>query len=75
MDAAAPVGVLALQGAFAAHEQRLAELGVTTRQVRTPADLAAVRAAGKSRRSSSTSTSLVVRTAAGSTVATHRATA
>ena len=38
----APVGVLALQGAFAAHEQRLAELGVPTRQVRTPADLDAV---------------------------------
>jgi pyridoxal 5'-phosphate synthase pdxT subunit len=34
-----PVGVLALQGAFAAHQQRLAELGVATRQVRTPADL------------------------------------
>jgi pyridoxal 5'-phosphate synthase pdxT subunit len=32
-------GVLALQGAFAAHEQRLAELGASTRQVRTPADL------------------------------------
>jgi pyridoxal 5'-phosphate synthase pdxT subunit len=32
-------GVLALQGAFAAHEQRLAELGASTRQVRTPDDL------------------------------------
>jgi glutamine amidotransferase PdxT len=31
------VGVLALQGAFASHQQRLAELGVLTRQVRTPA--------------------------------------
>jgi len=36
------VGVLALQGAFDAHEQMLRELGVATRQVRTPADLAAV---------------------------------
>ena len=34
------VGVLALQGAFEAHQQRLAELGLPTRQVRTPADLA-----------------------------------
>jgi 5'-phosphate synthase pdxT subunit len=33
------VGVLALQGAFVAHQQRLAELGIPTRQVRTPADL------------------------------------
>jgi len=40
----APVGVLALQGAFAAHQQRLAELGVATRQVRTPGDLAGIRA-------------------------------
>jgi pyridoxal 5'-phosphate synthase pdxT subunit len=32
-------GVLALQGAFAAHEQRLADVGVATRQVRTPGDL------------------------------------
>jgi 5'-phosphate synthase pdxT subunit len=32
-------GVLALQGAFAAHERALAEVGVATRQVRTPADL------------------------------------
>lgn len=37
-----PVGVLALQGAFAAHEQRLAEIGVITRQVRTPDDLEVV---------------------------------
>lgn len=36
------VGVLALQGAFASHQQRLAELGAATRQVRTPTDLAAV---------------------------------
>lgn len=33
------VGVLALQGAFAAHEERLRGLGVETRQVRLPADL------------------------------------
>ena len=33
------IGVLALQGAFAAHEGALRELGVSTRQVRTPADL------------------------------------
>jgi 5'-phosphate synthase pdxT subunit len=36
------VGVLALQGAFASHEQRLAELGTRTRQVRTPSDLSGV---------------------------------
>ena len=36
------VGVLALQGAFDAHEQVLRGLGVETRQVRTPSDLAAV---------------------------------
>ena len=36
------VGVLALQGAFAAHEQALAGLGVATAQVRTPSDLARV---------------------------------
>ena len=36
------VGVLALQGAFRAHELALAEAGVRTRQVRTPADLAGV---------------------------------
>jgi 5'-phosphate synthase pdxT subunit len=36
------VGVLALQGAFAAHEIALAELGAATRQVRSPADLAEV---------------------------------
>lgn len=34
------VGVLALQGAFAAHERALGQLGVATRQVRTPAHLA-----------------------------------
>ncbi len=36
------VGVLALQGAFAAHEAALTEIGASTRQVRTPADLAGV---------------------------------
>ena len=36
------VGVLALQGAFAAHERALTRLGAVTRQVRTAADLAAV---------------------------------
>jgi 5'-phosphate synthase pdxT subunit len=36
------VGVLALQGAFAAHELALADAGARTRQVRTPADLAGV---------------------------------
>jgi 5'-phosphate synthase pdxT subunit len=40
----AVVGVLALQGAFAAHELALHDLGVATRQVRTPADLAGVAA-------------------------------
>ncbi len=33
------VGVLALQGAFAAHQRRLAEVGVATSQVRSPTDL------------------------------------
>jgi 5'-phosphate synthase pdxT subunit len=33
------VGVLALQGAFIEHEQRLRDLGAETRQVRLPADL------------------------------------
>jgi 5'-phosphate synthase pdxT subunit len=33
------VGVLALQGAFVAHQQRFAELDVPTRQVRTPTDV------------------------------------
>jgi 5'-phosphate synthase pdxT subunit len=36
------VGVLALQGAFAVHEQRLRECGVSARQVRTPDDLTRV---------------------------------
>jgi 5'-phosphate synthase pdxT subunit len=36
------IGVLALQGAFRAHAQALAELGVTAREVRTPEHLAAV---------------------------------
>lgn len=38
------VGVLALQGAFVAHERALRQLGVTTEQVRTPAHLAEVQA-------------------------------
>ena len=38
------VGVLALQGAFVAHERALRQLGVTTQQVRTPAHLAEVQA-------------------------------
>jgi 5'-phosphate synthase pdxT subunit len=33
------VGVLALQGAFALHQRMLGDLGVTTVQVRTPAEL------------------------------------
>jgi 5'-phosphate synthase pdxT subunit len=36
------VGVLALQGAFAAHRRRLAELGVNSRDVRQPRDLLGV---------------------------------
>lgn len=36
------VGVLALQGAFESHQLRLSELGVLTRQVRTPDDLLGV---------------------------------
>jgi 5'-phosphate synthase pdxT subunit len=36
------VGVLALQGAFGVHQQRLRSLGVDAPLVRTPADLAAV---------------------------------
>ena len=39
MDGAPLVGVLALQGAFAAHERALTEVGVVTRQVRTPSQL------------------------------------
>lgn len=45
MDHSGPtctVGVLALQGAFRAHAEQLADLGCVTREVRTPADLAAV---------------------------------
>ena len=34
------IGVLALQGAFQAHQRVLAELGASTQHVRTPADLA-----------------------------------
>ncbi len=41
-DAHLTVGVLALQGAFDAHQRALDELGALTRQVRTPADLAVV---------------------------------
>ena len=36
------VGVLALQGAFRAHEEALSALGIESRQVRTPAQLAEV---------------------------------
>ena len=36
------IGVLALQGAFRAHSQTLVDLGVATREVRTPAHLDAV---------------------------------
>jgi pyridoxal 5'-phosphate synthase pdxT subunit len=43
LDPSAPVvGILALQGAFRAHESVLHRLDVATRQVRTPADLEAV---------------------------------
>ncbi|MEY2960060.1 MAG: glutamine amidotransferase subunit PdxT [Actinomycetota bacterium] len=42
VPAGTTVGVLALQGAFESHQQRLTELGVLSRQVRTPHDLAAV---------------------------------
>lgn len=38
------VGVLALQGAFVAHERALRALGVATQQVRTPEQLAGVQA-------------------------------
>lgn len=38
------VGVLALQGAFSRHQDAFTELGVATRQVRTPQDLEAVNA-------------------------------
>jgi 5'-phosphate synthase pdxT subunit len=36
------IGVLALQGAFAAHAERLRAVGASTREVRTPAQLTAV---------------------------------
>lgn len=39
MTASPTIGVLALQGAFEAHAQRLAQLGATTRLVRKPEDL------------------------------------
>jgi len=38
----APVGVLALQGDFAAHRRVIEELGAQAREVRTPADLAGI---------------------------------
>ena len=38
-DTSRTVGVLALQGAFAAHEHALTQCGVRTRQVRVPSDL------------------------------------
>lgn len=38
------IGVLALQGAFSRHEEVLQQIGVSTRQVRTPQDLDAVTA-------------------------------
>ena len=38
-DGAPCIGVLALQGGFAAHEAVLARLGARVREVRTPADL------------------------------------
>ena len=41
-SAGTTVGVLALQGAFESHQQRLADLGVLTCQVRTPHDLVRV---------------------------------
>ncbi len=37
--AAAPIGVLALQGDYAAHARALAARGAATREVRTPSDL------------------------------------
>lgn len=39
VSASGPVGVLALQGGFEAHEKTLVGIGCTTRRVRTPADL------------------------------------
>jgi pyridoxal 5'-phosphate synthase pdxT subunit len=36
------IGVLALQGAFGAHARTFADLGASTREVRTPADLAGI---------------------------------
>jgi len=39
MSARARIGVLALQGAFAAHEAALKRLGADVREVRVPADL------------------------------------
>jgi 5'-phosphate synthase pdxT subunit len=42
MTGAPLIGVLALQGGFEAHERMLGGLGAHTRQVRVPADLAAI---------------------------------
>ena len=42
VDRTSVIGVLALQGAFESHQQRLTELGALTRQVRTPHDLLGV---------------------------------
>jgi 5'-phosphate synthase pdxT subunit len=42
VPAGTTVGVLAVQGAFEAHQARLVDLGLLTRQVRTPHDLARV---------------------------------
>lgn len=39
MSVSPTIGVLALQGAFAAHQQRFADLDVATKQVRLPDDL------------------------------------
>jgi pyridoxal 5'-phosphate synthase pdxT subunit len=43
VDSGSPlIGVLALQGAFAAHRRRLGELGVASRDVRQPRDLVGI---------------------------------
>lgn len=44
MTSARRIGVLALQGAFAAHQRRFADIGITAAAVRTPAELAEVEA-------------------------------
>ena len=43
MTATTTIGVLALQGAFREHRQRLEQLGATVREVRLPTDLAGLR--------------------------------